>query len=93
MESKEFIKDGINKHCDMFKKINDELISNIEKAANLISKTFTLGKSLYICGNGGSAADSQHLAAELVGKFKKHRKALNALSLSTRHINNYMYFK
>ena len=83
MESKEFIKNNISRHCDMFNKIDNELISNIEHAANLISKTFTLGKSLYICGNGGSAADSQHLAAEFVGKFKKHRKALNAVSLST----------
>jgi len=46
---------------------------------------FSLSNSgtLFWCGNGGSAADSQHLAAELVGRFKKDRKALRSIALTT----------
>lgn len=41
------------------------------------------GGKVMICGNGGSAADSQHIAAELVGRFKRERRALAAIALST----------
>jgi D-sedoheptulose 7-phosphate isomerase len=57
--------------------------SDIEKAAASFIETFKRGGKLLICGNGGSAADSQHLAAELVGRYKKNRKGLPAIALST----------
>ena len=41
------------------------------------------GKIMFFCGNGGSASDAQHLAAELVGRYRKNRDALAAISLST----------
>ena len=41
------------------------------------------GGILFFCGNGGSAADSQHLAAELIGRFKKNRKPLKSVALTT----------
>lgn len=41
------------------------------------------GKTLYLCGNGGSAGDAQHIAAELVGRFTKERRALPAVALTT----------
>jgi len=56
----------------------------IELAADIITNAFKAGKKLLICGNGGSAADSQHIAAEMVGKFYRiDRPALPALALNT----------
>lgn len=57
----------------------------IEEAALLISNAFKKGNKILICGNGGSAADSQHFAAEFVNAFSKEikRKALPAIALST----------
>lgn len=57
--------------------------ANIHKAAEMIHKALKAGGKLLICGNGGSAADSQHVAAELVVRFQKERKALAALALTT----------
>ena len=48
-----------------------EDIQNIEKIANLIIDTLRKGNCVFWCGNGGSATDSQHFAAELIGRFKK----------------------
>jgi D-sedoheptulose 7-phosphate isomerase len=58
---------------------------SIESAAALISKTFLAGGKVLICGNGGSAADSQHFAAEFVNAFSRDldRRALPAIALST----------
>ncbi len=56
----------------------------IEQAANIIIDSFKAGRKLLICGNGGSAADSQHIAAEMVGKFYRiDRPALPAIALNT----------
>jgi len=55
----------------------------IKKVAEIINETFEKGGKLLIAGNGGSAADSQHFAAELVGRFKKERQALPAIALTT----------
>ncbi|PIR66154.1 MAG: phosphoheptose isomerase, partial [Candidatus Omnitrophica bacterium CG10_big_fil_rev_8_21_14_0_10_43_8] len=60
--------------------MKDKIRSNIEKAAQVIIDSFKKGGKLIICGNGGSAADAQHIAAELVGRFKKERKALPAIA-------------
>jgi D-sedoheptulose 7-phosphate isomerase len=50
--------------------------------SELIVKAFKAGNSLYLCGNGGSAADCQHIAGEFVGRFRKERNPLPAISLS-----------
>lgn len=64
-----------------------ESLSQVEKpileAAEVISSCLRSGKKVLFCGNGGSAADAQHLAAELVGRFQKERKAMPALALHT----------
>jgi D-sedoheptulose 7-phosphate isomerase len=59
------------------------LAPEILEAAVLISTALKLGNKVMWCGNGGSAADSQHLAAELVGRYKLERKALASLALTT----------
>ncbi|MFC1900282.1 SIS domain-containing protein [Chloroflexota bacterium] len=55
----------------------------IAEAAEMILKAYRAGKKVLLAGNGGSAADAQHIAAELVNRFLKDRKALSAISLST----------
>jgi Phosphoheptose isomerase len=55
----------------------------IEAAGELLVKTLSLGGKLLLCGNGGSAADCQHIAAELVVRYAKERKALAAIALTT----------
>ena len=59
--------------------------SQIQLAASLIADTFASGSKILICGNGGSAADSQHFAAEFVNSFSKDidRKGLPAIALTT----------
>lgn len=60
-----------------------QLLGEVEKAAQLITGAFRSGKRIYLCGNGGSAADAQHLAAEFSGRFYTDRKALPAEALHT----------
>ena len=76
---------------------NEELINTIEKIVNVIVDSFKNGKRVYFCGNGGSAADAQHLAAEFSGRFYTDRKALpaEALHCNTSYLtavaNDYSY--
>jgi len=55
----------------------------IEKAVNEITECLKLGNKVIIFGNGGSAADSQHIAAEFIGRYLKERQSLPAIALST----------
>ena len=56
--------------------------SNIEKAIKLIISSLENQKKIIFCGNGGSAADSQHLSAELMGRYKLDRKPLAAMAIT-----------
>ena len=58
-------------------------LPQIVQAAGLIIEAFKSNHKLFFCGNGGSAADSQHIAAEFVGRFQKERKAWPAIALTT----------
>ncbi len=55
----------------------------MERAISTIRESLKAGNKILICGNGGSAADAQHFAAELVVRYKKNRKALPAIALTT----------
>lgn len=61
---------------------NEELIEMVAQVSKVLVKTFTQGNKVMLFGNGGSAADSQHIAAEFVGRFAFDRPALPALALS-----------
>ena len=69
----------------------------LESVVKVITETFQKGGAVYFCGNGGSAADAQHLAAEFSGRFYKDRKALpsEALHCNTSYLtavaNDYSY--
>ena len=58
-------------------------INQIEKTSILLTNVIKNGNKIFFCGNGGSAADSQHLCGELVSKFLKKRKPYSAISLTT----------
>ncbi len=60
-----------------------DLLPDIGKVASILIDTFSRGNKLLICGNGGSASDAQHIAAELVGRFVKERAGLPAIALNT----------
>ncbi len=60
-----------------------EIESDIEKAGERLAASLKKGNKILICGNGGSAADAQHFAAELVGRFEKERQAFPAIALTT----------
>ena len=68
-------------------KVSVETIKSAEKpieiAANLCIKSLKKGNKILLFGNGGSAADAQHIAAELVGRYKTERKGLSAIALTT----------
>lgn len=58
-------------------------IALLEKIAEALAQALLSGRKILLCGNGGSAADSQHIAAEFVGRFKRERRSLPALALTT----------
>ncbi len=60
-----------------------ELVDKIIEVSNVCNKIIKNGGKILFCGNGGSAADSQHLAAEIVVRFKDNRRPLPALALTT----------
>jgi D-sedoheptulose 7-phosphate isomerase len=69
-------------HLQLFRRLA-VVSEEVDQAAGLIATALTAGRKLMLCGNGGSAADSQHLAAEFTGRFVEDRKPLAALALST----------
>lgn len=62
---------------------DEEILKNIEKVCNVIIECYKNGGKVLICGNGGSAGDSQHMAGEFVGRFMLERRGLPAIALST----------
>jgi D-sedoheptulose 7-phosphate isomerase len=79
---KDIIRDSINVKNTLLE--DEELISNILKAVNIVVSSLRAGKKLLIAGNGGSAADSQHIAAELIGRLNiKERNPIPAIALTT----------
>lgn len=80
---KNAIEDIINESIRTKQDLLKTELENIEKAVRKIIDCIGNGGKLIIFGNGGSAADSQHIAAEFVGRFKLERKALPALALTT----------
>tara|TARA_B100001939_G_C16862848_1_gene582685 strand:+ start:524 stop:1084 length:561 start_codon:yes stop_codon:yes gene_type:complete len=60
-----------------------KLLDNFLEFAVLVKNRVEKGGVVYFCGNGGSASDSQHLAAELIGRFKKNRRPIKSIALTT----------
>jgi D-sedoheptulose 7-phosphate isomerase len=82
---RDYIKTYISESINVKEKIlnNDNIVKQIEKAVSFIEKAYQNNNKILIAGNGGSAADAQHISTELVSRFIKERPALNALALTT----------
>lgn len=68
--------------CGALSSINDDQLKTLTWMAEQITHAFRNGNKLLICGNGGSAGDAQHIAAEFVVRLKRERRALPALALT-----------
>jgi D-sedoheptulose 7-phosphate isomerase len=78
----EIIKSELNLHNEVFSKM-EKLSGSIELIAKLAIDSLKSNGKIILFGNGGSAADAQHIAAELVGRYKVSRKGLSAIALTT----------
>jgi len=76
------IDENICKSASTIEKISSQ-VNQIEKTINIILKCYRKGKKVVIFGNGGSAADAQHIAAEFIGRFSIERESYPAIALST----------
>lgn len=77
------ISQHINRHIEVFQRAVVPMVEDVEHCAQLICQALKQGNKILVMGNGGSAADAQHFAAELVGRFLKNRKPLAAIALTT----------
>ena len=80
---KSIIKHELSEHLKASKKTMESIGKPIEIAAKLCIDSLKNGNKILIFGNGGSAADAQHIAAEIVGRYKTERKGLSAIALTT----------
>lgn len=77
------IRAQIQENIDIAQRLIEESLDIILGAGRKLRETFKKGNKLLLCGNGGSAADSQHIAAEFVNRFRKERNPLPAIALTT----------
>ncbi|HFC00532.1 MAG TPA: SIS domain-containing protein, partial [Phaeodactylibacter sp.] len=95
LQIKEIIKESISVKQQIVE--NEELLNRIDEVTNICTQAFRVDKKIFFCGNGGSAADAQHLAAEFSGRFYLDRNPLfaEALHVNTSYLtavaNDYSY--
>ncbi len=80
---REFIEAEFHAHEETFNKTRNQLLKLIEETASLCISSLRASGKILLCGNGGSAADAQHIAAELVGRYRKDRPGMAAIALTT----------
>jgi D-sedoheptulose 7-phosphate isomerase len=77
------IKDQLQESSQVIQKMTSNCAKEIEDSAELIINSYKNKGKLFLCGNGGSAAQAQHIAAEMINKFRFNRNPLPAIALST----------
>jgi len=77
------IKHEFSEHIKVSQNTLDSIVKQIETASKICINSLKNGGKILIMGNGGSAADAQHIAAELVGRYKTERKGLSAIAITT----------
>lgn len=82
-DTKNNIVEAIETHKEMVAALQEGSVEVIAAIADAITTVLELDGTIYLCGNGGSAADAQHIAGEFVGRFCRERKALAAIAFST----------
>lgn len=83
MDLQRRIRDHFEDSARLKREAAEVLAGPIAEAVELITTALASDRKLLVCGNGGSAADSQHLAAELIGRFERERPELAAIALTT----------
>lgn len=73
----------LQSHCEIVSTVEQQMVPAIAATVAVLAEALNGGKKLLVMGNGGSAADAQHFAAEIVGRFKLERRALPAIALTT----------
>ncbi|MCM1466638.1 MAG: D-sedoheptulose 7-phosphate isomerase [Alistipes sp.] len=81
---KEYIRNNIEESIDAKKKLlaDDSLLSVVEQVSRICIDAYEKGNKILVCGNGGSASDAQHMAGELVGRYKMERAGIPAIALN-----------
>lgn len=74
---------SLQEHLEVIQALLQSNLGEIERSGALIRETLAQGRKILLCGNGGSAADAQHIAAELVGRYEVQRRAWPAIALTT----------
>ena len=74
---------GLQEMADTARRTADAIMPDLERAASMVRDTVRGGGTLFFCGNGGSAADAQHLATEYVVRYTRNRRAYPAVALTT----------
>jgi len=82
MNNKMDLNKALEQHNETFSALTSMQVE-IEQACTLIATTLEKGRTIFICGNGGSASDAQHFAAELTGRFEQNRRGYAAIALTT----------
>lgn len=77
------IEDSIREHIELARVIEGDIPERLTVLSQVMVRCAKAGGTIFWCGNGGSAADSQHLAAELVGRYKRERRAISSVALTT----------
>ena len=80
---KQTINNELISHLETINKVIETMTEKLEIASKLAIETLKNGNKILLCGNGGSAADAQHIAAELTGRYKTERRGLPAIALTT----------
>jgi len=70
-------------HFETIKAVMETMEQEVEKASIMAVEVLKRGNKILLCGNGGSAADAQHISAELTGRYKTERRGLPAIALTT----------
>ena len=82
-QKNDLIDSSLKQHLEVFRLVLEHQMPVINECAEIIYETLSDGKKILLCGNGGSAADAQHLAAEFVGRYETERRAFPAMALTT----------
>ena len=82
MNNIELLRNALNDHQAVMQGVQ-QMLPQISAVAERLRTCLTQGGKILLMGNGGSAADSQHIAAEIVGRYKRERKGLPAIALTT----------
>ena len=83
MITEKIVANNINEHSRTIQLVAEDLTATIAVVGLRLARVLERGRTVYWCGNGGSASDSQHLAAELVGRYREDRQPLRSVALNT----------